>query len=304
VSRTTLAVIAALAVTVACGGSTSEHRATAAPFVDPEGRPIAVAPLPVHRIVSTMQTATEWLVTLGAQDRLVARTEFDRQPELASLPSIGGGLDPSPEAVAALRPDVVIGWRNRSSSDLLRALAPFHIPVVSFETTDTSDIFLNLRRIGALVGAEAKADSLAEMLRTDLRSIQAEACPDGPASAPTVFLEVGTEPPMTTGGGTWMNTILRVVCLRNLFADLEASWPTVSLEAIAARNPDWILTSRGPAPGARLADLRSKAGWRDLPAVKAGRIIEIPADLFSRGGPTIADAARAILASRRATEGH
>lgn len=251
-----------------------------------------------------MQTATEWLVALGAQDRLVARTEFDRQPELASLPSIGGGLDPSPEAVAALRPDIVIGWRNRSSSDLLRALAPFHIPVVSFETTDTADIFLNLRRVGVLVGAEAKADSLANALRADLSHIQAGACPNGPANAPTVFLEVGTDPPMTTGAATWMNTILGIACLRNLFGDLPGSWPSVSLEAIAARNPDWILTSLGPTPGARLAELRSKAGWRDLPAVKAGRIIEIPGDLFARGGPTIAEAARAIVAARRAVEGH
>ena len=299
-----LSVIAALAITVACGAKDAAHREVAAPFIDPEGRPIGITPLPVRRIVSTMQSATEWLVVLGAQDRLVARTEFDRQPELASLPSIGGGLDPSPEAVAALRPDIVIGWRNRSSSDLLRALAPFHIPVVSFETADTGDIFLNLRRLGVLVGAEAKADSLANALRADLLSIQAEACPEGLTNAPTVFLEVGTEPPMTTGGGTWMNTILAVACLRNLFSDLGSSWPVVSLEAIAARNPDWILTSRGPAPGARLADLRSKAGWRDLPAVKSGRILEISGDLLARGGPTIADAARAILASRRAVEGH
>ncbi len=90
-----------------------------------------------------------------------------------------------------------------------------------------------------------------------------------------------------------MNTILGIACLRNLFGDLDGSWPTVSLEAIAARNPDWILTSLGPKPGSRLADLRAKAGWRDLPAVKAGRILEIPGDLFARGGPTIAEAARA-----------
>ena len=96
--------IAALAVTAACGSRTVAP-STPTAFVDPEGRSVTISPLPVHRIVSTMQTATEWLVVLGAGDRLVARTEFDRQPELASLPSIGGGLDPSPEVIAALRPD-------------------------------------------------------------------------------------------------------------------------------------------------------------------------------------------------------
>ena len=75
-----------------------------------------------------MQSATEWLVLLGEGSRLVARTDYDRQAEFASLPSIGGGLDPSSEAIAALKPDVVIGWRNRASSDLQQVLQPFHIP--------------------------------------------------------------------------------------------------------------------------------------------------------------------------------
>ena len=114
--------------------------------------------LPVERIVSTMQSATEWLVLLGEEKRLVARTDFDHQPELAALPSIGGGLDPSAEAVAALKPDVVLGWRNRSSVDLEHALLPFHIPVLSFETTDTADVFRNLTRLGILVDRRERAD--------------------------------------------------------------------------------------------------------------------------------------------------
>jgi ABC-type Fe3+-hydroxamate transport system substrate-binding protein len=75
------------------------------------------------------------------------------------------------------------------------------------------------------------------------------------------------------------------------------------MEAITARRPDWILTSRG-TPGQRLAELRSKPGWRDLDAVRAGRVIEIPGDLFARAGPTIADAAMEIVKARRTLEGH
>ena len=272
-------------------------------FDDANGDPVTIAPLPVHRIVSTMQSATEWLVLMGESARLVARTDFDRQPELASLPSIGGGLDPSAEAVAALKPDVVIGWRNRASSDLQQSLKPFHIPVLSFETTDTSDVFRNLNRLGMLVGAAQRADSLATALRARLAAIRRDACPTGAANAPTVLLVLWTDPPMTAGGGTWMTTVLGAACLRNLFEDLTAAWPTVSLEAISARQPDWILTSRGQ-PGQRLAELRSKVGWRDLAAVKAGHVIEIPGDLFARAGPTIADAAQAIVAARRLLEGH
>jgi iron complex transport system substrate-binding protein len=250
-----------------------------------------------------MQSATEWLVLLGEEGRLAARTDFDRQPELASLPSVGGGLDPSAEAVAALKPDVILGWRNRASVDLEHALLPFHIPVLSFETTDTADVFRNLQRLGLLVDRGERADSLATALRTRLANVRRDACPAGSATPPTVLLVLWTDPPMTAGGGTWMTTLLETACLRNVFDDLTAAWPTVSLEAITARQPDWILTSKGQ-PGQRLAELRGKPGWRDLAAVKAGRVLEIPGDLFARAGPTIADAAEAIVAARRAVGGH
>lgn len=294
---------AALAVMVACGRGGDAPSSASTPFLDPEGKPIVVAPLPVHRIASTTQLATEWVVLLGKGDLLVSRTDYDREPELAALPSIGGGLDPSAEAIAALRPDVVMGWHDRSSTDLFHTLRPFHIPVISFETTDTADVFANLHRIGILVGESQKADSLGDALRGQLRAIQAASCPNGLDHAPTVFLEVGRDPPMTAGRGTWMDTILGVACLRNVFGDLTAPWPQVSLEAIAARNPDWILTSTGRTPGARLAEFRARAGWRDLEAVKAGRVLEIPGDLFARGGASIAEAARAIVAAHLAAQG-
>jgi iron complex transport system substrate-binding protein len=272
-------------------------------FEDAEGRPVTIGTLPAERVVSTMQSATEWLVLMGESHRLVARTDFDRQPELASLPSIGGGLDPSAEAVAALKPDVILGWRSRASVDLAQALIPFHIPVLSFETTDTADMFRNLTRLGVLVDRRERAESLATALRTRLAVVRRDACPTGSTTAPTVLLVLWTDPPMTSGGGTWMTTLLETACLRNVFADLTVAWPTVSLEAITSRQPDWILTSRGQ-PGQRLAELRAKPGWRDLAAVRAGRVIEIPGDLFARAGPTIADAAEAIIAARRAIEGH
>lgn len=294
--------LAALLALVACSAGSGAARNTPG-FEDAEGKPVNIGVLPVRRIASIMQSATEWLVLLGESGRLVARTDFDHQPEIAALPSIGGGLDPSTEAVAALKPDVVIGWRNRASADLQQSLKAFHIPVLSFETTDTADVFRNLARLGRLVGQVRRADTLATALRNRLAAIHDDACRGAARETPTVLLVLWTDPPMTAGGSTWMTTLLETACLRNVFADLAAAWPTVSLEAITARQPDWILTSKGQ-PGQRLGELRGKVGWRDLAAVKAGRVIEIPGDLFARAGPTMADAAAAIVAARRDLEGH
>jgi ABC-type Fe3+-hydroxamate transport system substrate-binding protein len=271
-------------------------------FEDPSGNAVVLEQLPVTRIVSTMQSANEWLLALGAGGLLVARTDYDRQPEFAALPSIGGGLDPSPEAIAALKPDVVIGWRNRSSVDLQTALAPFGIPVLSFETTDTADAFRQLARLGVLTGRTAAADSLAARMREELVSIGREACAMG-AGKGDVLLVLSTEPPQTAGGGTWMTTLLETACLRNAFGDVTTPWPMIGMETITARQPRYILTSRRDTVGTALAELRALPGWRDLKAVRAGRVIEIPGDLFARAGPTLPEAIRAILAERRRLAG-
>lgn len=285
-----------LAFVGACHRAAAPSSSTAG-FIDPDGKSVSVQ-TPVHRIISTMQSETEWLVKMGDAHLLVARTDYDRQPELAALPSIGGGLDPSAEAVAALKPDVVIGWRIRSSSDLAHALVPFHIPVLSFETTDTADIFRNLSRLGTLVGQQHLADSLGADLRAQLADVRRTSC-GSDTTRQTVLVVLSTDPAMTAGGGTWLSTLLDTACLRNVFEDQTGAWPTVSLEAISQRQPQWLLVSRG-VPGQELAKLRAEPGWRDLEAVKAGHLIEVSSDLISRAGPNLGAAARAIVAARRA----
>lgn len=291
-----------LACLVAAGCRDVAPAPAAITFEDPEGRSVMVDSLPVERIVSTNQAATEWLVALGADSLLVARTDYDRQPQLAHLPSIGGGLETSAEVVASLDPDVLLGWRIRASVDLARALAPFGIPVIAVEATDTAQAFRQLQVLARLVSREARADSLATVLRRELAALRHLQCPEG-ATGETVMLVLSTDPPQTAGAGTWMSELLGVACLRNAFGDLSAPWPTVSLEAITARQPHWILTSLGDQPGQRLAEFQAKPIWRDLEAVRAGRILELDDDLFARVGPGMVDWVRAVVAAREELSG-
>lgn len=275
-----------------------DRPAAAGGFHAPDGHPVALDSLPVRRIVSTMQSATEWLVLLGAADALVARTDYDRQSELAHLPSIGGGLDPSPEAIVQLRPDLVLGWRIRASVDLQQVLAAFDIPVIAVEATDTTEVYAQLAVLGRLVGREREADSLATALRTELAAARAS-CVGEPES---VVVVLSTAPPVTTGRGTWMDQLLPAACLHNAFGDLAQQWPTVSLEALADRQPSWVLISAGTAPGERLAQLQSLPGWRELDAVRSARVLEVPADLLARAGPTMAEWVRAVRSAKAAWE--
>jgi ABC-type hemin transport system substrate-binding protein len=64
---------------------------------------------PAQRIVSTAPSITELLYALGLGDRVVGVDRFSRYPvEALRKPKIGDYANPNLEAIAALRPDLVI----------------------------------------------------------------------------------------------------------------------------------------------------------------------------------------------------
>src|SRR5262245_6516220 len=77
------------------------------------------------RIVSLSPSTTETVAAVGALSLLVARSRYCNFPkEVASLPEVGGYVDPNVEAILAVRPTLVVGARGpagRSIADTLEA---------------------------------------------------------------------------------------------------------------------------------------------------------------------------------------
>jgi iron complex transport system substrate-binding protein len=254
---------------------------------------------PARRIVSLVPSVTDAIVALGAADRLVARTRYDLDPALAGLPSLGGGLDPSIEGIVALRPDLVIAWNARDDRVLVPRLRAAGIAVYVAEIQDTTAVFGTLERIGAMVGAVDRADSVAGALRDTFAAVAA----DVPAAPrPTALYLIAEDPPRTAGPGTFIGQAIGIAGALPAFPEISEDWPTVALEAVMARDPDVIVLPVGAALPARDA-LARRPGWRDLPAVREGRIVEIEADLLARPGPDLGRAARVLREGLATIEG-
>lgn len=233
---------------------------------------------------------TETIVALDLAARLVARTDYDRGREVEGLPSVGGGMDPSLEALVALEPDLVIAWRTARAESLRDRLEAAGIPVYAASIEDTSDVFRTFDRVGELLGVPRAGARLATGLRDSLAAVTARRAP-GPR--PVVLFTLLGSPPRTAGPGTFVAQILEVAGGRPAFPELGERWPEVSLEAVVARQPDFLIVPVDPGSDP-LALLAGRPGWRDLEAVRAGRVVAVDADLFSRPGPRLAEAAREL----------
>jgi len=232
--------------------------------------------LPLRRIVSLVPSATETLRALGTADRVVGRTDFDTAAWVEAIPSVGGGLHPSIEAIAALRPDVVIRFAGTQDPATPARLDDLGIPDFAVRPDRIEDVLHIIHQMGALTGARAAAESLVAAIEAGLDSIRASAADLPPVRVAYVL---GGDPPWVAGPGTYIDDLITVAGGVNAFADLSALYSAVSPEEFVSRRIDAILMHAGSDFDRRLA--------RGRPVLLVGAAVEIP-------GPSVVAAARDI----------
>ena len=277
---------------VACQGGEGKVPAGSASIAltDDAGHSVHLA-APAQRVVSLVPSVTETIIALGTGDRIVGRTEYDRDSSLAAVPLIGRGLSPSVEAIIELRPDLVVVWASDKRGDLRGQLERARIPVIAFEVQDTTDAFRVVAVMGEALGRQAAGSRLMDSLRASLKETASIAAK---RSRRRVFYVVYNDPPMTAGPGTFIDQLLDIAGADNVFDDAASKWPTVSLEEVVKRDPDIVVLPVGEMSAQVGERLRSTAGWRDLRAVKNGCLALVDADLVNRPGTNVAIAARRL----------
>jgi iron complex transport system substrate-binding protein len=298
VARTAAFVAIAAALLTACRGDARRDDArhttppAAAPLTitDDAGGAIHLAH-PARRIISLVPSATETLIAVGAGPDIVGRTRYDVAPAIAAVPSVGGGIDPSVEAIVALHPDLVVAWDDDQRADMRAQLASLGIPVFALRTEDTSDVFRGIANLGRLTAHDSAARAVVAAIHAQLDSVRQSVVG---RPTPSALFVVYTNPPMTAGPMTFIGQLIGLAGGRSIFADATALWPTVAMEQIVRRQPDVIIMPTGEFSQNAVDALRARAGWRDLRAVRDGRVVTVSADLVNRPGPNIAVAARAL----------
>ena len=278
--RTHLAVV--VAALVACRGS--EHAspsprggAAALTVSDDAGRLVALAQ-PARRIVSLSPAVTELLFALGVGDRVVGRTTWcDYPPVVRLVPSVGDGLNPSLEAIAARRPDLVVLYRSPLNETAAAQLTRLGSAAVVLRQDRLEDVARAARLLGRLAGRPAAGDSLADSLS---RLLAAPAPPSGRRLAFVVW----DNPPIVIGAGSYLDQLATLAGAENVFHDIGAASAAVALETIVTRDPDVIVVvsdSVEPRPPA----LARRPEWRVIRAVREGRFVYLVGSLFGRPGP-------------------
>lgn len=260
-------------------------------IIDDTGRTLVLGG-PATRIVSLAPGATAMLFAAGGGSRVVGTVEYSDEPEAAKqIPRIGDSQSFDAERVLALHPDVVVAWEGGTSLASIEHLGRLGLKVYHHKLTRLDDLAPALEKLGALVGNPDQARQTAATLTTRLASLREQHA----TARGRVLIQVWDRPIYTVGGAQLLSDVLGLCGYTNLFEDLPEAGPSVSREAVLARNPDLILAL---APDAATGQEWLQS-WRTLPtmqAVMANRLVQSADQRLTRLGPSIVPAAEELCA--------
>jgi iron complex transport system substrate-binding protein len=242
------------------------------------------------------------LYALGLGDRVVGVTRYCRFPPEAQLkPKIGDYTSPNLEAIAALKPDLVILQTNPVRlADRLHALK---LTTLEINQDDIAALYDSIRVVGAATGTEVQAAKLVDEIRGKLAQVQRQA---SPLNRTRAMFVIGRTPNrldglVVVGKATYLNEIIEIAGGENIFRDAPSPYPSVSLEEVLARNPEVIVDMGDMSDTVNVTQehQRQVVGlWQrmsSLTAVKQHRVFAVASDIYVVPGPRIVNAAEAFL---------
>ena len=237
------------------------------------------------RVVSLACSNTEIVCALGCADLLVGVDSHSDRPQevVAGLPKVGPDLQIDITKVTALEPDLVLASLTvPGHEEVVAGLERAGLPYLAPEPTSLEDVYRDVLEIAQHLGVPDRGERLVEDMRTALDQPNVQQ-----ADAPKLLVQWWPKPVIAPGGLSWVDDLIRGALGRNLLGGEAVKSRPLTDEEVAAMDPDAILLSWcGVAPDKVRPDVvyRNPA-WREVSAVKNGRVYCVPEADLGRPGP-------------------
>ena len=244
--------------------------------------------LPPRTIISLAPNITEILFSLGLGDKIAGITRFcDYPAETSKKEKIGGMVDPLLEKIQALHPDLVIAFRGNPLRVVAR-LKELHLPVfVLQEGTRVKDVFRTIEKIGLVTGRAAEAEGLAASLASIMDRTR-EALRNT-VTTPRVFLSLHGSGLWSCGRESFLSDLLEKAGAANIAGGISRNWLLMGRELFIQKDPEVIvILAKSQADFVKGREwFRNEPGFKNVTAVRSGRIYHLDENAASRFGPRL-----------------
>ena len=260
------------------GLSAPLHAAYPVTVKDARGKSVTIKAKPV-RIVSLTPSNTEILFAVGLNDRIVGVTRYCDYPTQAKKKAKVGDMTISAEAVAVLRPDLVLA-HAKINDDVIPRLERLGMTVFAIDPKSLDQVISDIRTVGKITARPRTADSVARRMESDVAAVKSSR--SGKRSR-NVLVVIQANPLWCAGPKTFVDEMITIARGRNVAYDARPGFNTFSRELALKRNPDVVVVGIKDD-----ADLFLKSPlWRHTNAVRHNRVHVIEGDFMVRAGPRL-----------------
>ncbi len=185
---------------------------------------------------------------------------------------------------------------SRGTPDpIIEELSATGMKVFSINHEDIARMLASFSSVGKIADCSDQAEAVRKQLTGRWDAVLAKTRPLKPAQRPRLLYVVWADPLFTAGPGSYANELIVAAGAVNIAADAESDWPQYSLEAAIAKDPQVLLMAAGPMSGfdvireKKLAELKADKRWRNVSAIKHGRLTVLDEDHLGVPGPRLVD---------------
>lgn len=257
--------------------------------IDQMGREVVIDGIP-QRLISLSPSNTEIAFALGLSERIVGVTEYcNYPPEAQEKELIGGFATPNIERIVELEPDLVLA--STIHEEAVTQFEALGITVLVIESATLTELYTSISLMAELTGVSGAGEALIASMQSRIGAVEEQVASIPEAERVKVYYEVYSDPLMSAGKQTFINEIITLAGGINIFADIDESYPQISAEVVAERQPQVILYPdyHGTAEFV-LESMVDRPGWSSIPAVADGKVYAASDDAFARPGPRVVEA--------------
>jgi len=239
-----------------------------------------------QRIVCLTEEPTEVLYALGQAHRIVGISGFTVRPPQArhEKPRVSAFTSAKLDKILALQPDMAIGFSDMQA-DIAQALIRAGVEVWISNHRSVEGILGYVQRLGALVGAQAQAQTYVAELQAHIDQVRAAA--QRLPRRPRVYFEEWDEPAISAI--LWVSELIGIAGGDDIFpnrarASLGRDRIVADLGEVIAAAPDIIIGS-WCGKKFRAEKVTARSGWDSVPAVRDDELHEIKSPLILQPGP-------------------
>lgn len=160
--------------------------------------------------------------------------------------------------------------------------------IFSFEPTDLGSVWQDLRQLAQRLEVPQRGDQLVFKYQQRMAAIASQALSEPPRVACLEWMD-----PLMAAGN-WMPELLEMAGGDNLFGEVGVHSPYLEWESLSEADPEVILLMPcGYSLERTMAELpllQKQPGWKDLSAVKTGRVYACDGQqYFNRPGPRLVE---------------